>query len=158
MQNLPTHSSASASKGMWFVFRDRDDTIRTWGSCWTGLERVYFNDQLVAESFKRDDCYVFQHKGHEYQIEFCTRSVAIGRIACSLYKDKQKIGAYNSKRRKVLNVRPTYAYLFAGLGLGLIGGLLNMPPWFIIVLIATSLAITLLTCAKKDQFIIEQVV
>lgn len=156
MAQLPSQSSASVSKGIWFVFQCNGNIVRAWGSCWTGVERIYFNDELVMESWKRDDHYIFQRQGHEYQIFFCTRSVAQGKIRCRLYQDGTQVGAYHSKRRKVLNMRPTIAHLASGLGIGLLAGLLSMPPWFGLVFIVFSFIITLLTTAKTDNFIIEQ--
>lgn len=155
MATLPTQSSASASKGIWFVFWCNGNIVRAWGSCWTGVEQIYFNDELVLTSWKRDDHYVFRRDGHEYQIYFCTRSVAQGKIRCRLYQDGVKIGAYHSKRRKVLNMRPTFAHLYAALGAGLVAGLLAMPAWFGLVFIVFSFLITILTAAKTDDFIIE---
>lgn len=119
------------------------------------MEQIYFNNELVLTSWRRDDHYVFRRDGHEYQIYFCTRSVAQGKIRCWLYQDGVKIGVYHSRRRKVLNMRPTFAHLYAALGAGFIAGLLAMPAWFGLVFIVFSFLITILTAAKTDDFIIE---
>lgn len=141
---------------MWFVFLDGTNTIRAWGSYWTGLERIYFNDALVVQSLERGEEFEFEINNTQYQIAFCTRSVAIGQIHCTLFKDGHTIQTLHSKRRKVLNIRPIRAHIGTCLFFGLTAGILNLPLWSGFACIMLSFCITLLSNAKKDEFIIEQ--
>lgn len=156
--SLPENSSASLSKGMWYVFHDGHNTIRAWGSGWTGLERVYFNDQILAncKHLKRVEQFAFERDGHRYRVECSNNNLQKWQVQCSFWKDEHQVCALKCKRRKILNVRPTFAHLMTGLLVGLIGGLLNMPAWFGVVFIFISLSLTLLTTAKSEDFIIEQ--
>lgn len=158
MTRLPEQSSASATKGMWFVFAEGGNKIRAWGSCWTGLERVYFNDEMVAQSFKRDNVYVFRHGRDEFQVDFCTRSVSEGKIQCSLHKNGEPVGMFKSKRRRLLNARPILIHLGASLGIGIGAGYMPIPSWFGWVFVVMSLLITLLANAKTDEFVIENTI
>lgn len=153
---LPEQSRASASKGMWFVFHDGPNVIRAWGSYWTGLERIYFNDDLVVYSAERAEQFDFYHEGNHYRLEFCTRSVAIGQLRCTFIKDGEVISVLRSKRRKVLNVRPIYAHIAVCFAFGVSAGALNLPIWAGVVFIMASCLITLLSNAKTDKFDIEQ--
>ena len=157
MDNLPELSRASASKGLWFVFKDGAHTIRAWGSYWTGLERIYFDNDLILQAPSRADSFEFQHQNNVYRIEFCTRSVAIGQMRCSFEKNSEVLSTYASKRRKVINVRPIAVHIFAALVFGLLTGILNLPLWSSFVCIMLAFALTLLSNAKTDDFIIEEV-
>ena len=155
---LPDTSSASISKGMWYVFHDGQNTIRAWGSGWTGLERIYFNDQMLADCkhLKRVEQFAFEQEGHLYKVQCSNSNLQKWQVHCSFWKDGHLVCTLKCKRRKVFNVRPTFAHLAAGLLVGVIGGVLKMPAWFGIVFIFISLSLTLLTTAKTDDFIIEQ--
>lgn len=156
MTPLPIQSRASATKGLWFVFKDGEHFIRAWGSYWTGIERIYFDEQLVLHSPTRAQAYEFTRAANHYRVEFCNQSVAIGQLHCAFYKNGQLHSSVRSKRRKVINIRPIYAHIGACLGFGLAAGLLHLPPWSGFICIMLSFAITVLSNAKKDDFIIEE--
>ena len=157
MNQLPHESTASATKGIWFVFTDGDDIIRASGSCWTGLDHVYFNDQLVVQAIKRHNHYAFHRNGHNYQVHLCTRSLMHGHLRCTLNKDGKRIGAFSSRRRKFINTRPALTHISVGVLLGLTAGLLPTPGWFGWIFIFASLAITIMSSIKTDQFIVESI-
>lgn len=156
--NLPSASNASLSKGMWYVFHDGDNVIRAWGSGWTGLERVYFNDELVARHphFKRLESICFEKNNHQYRIQCFSTSLQKWQARCVFWRDNEKLCAMKCKRRKIFNVRPTMAHLLAGLIVGLIGGALHAPVIFAVLFIFISLSLTLLTTAKTEDFVFEQ--
>lgn len=142
---------------MWFVFKDGPHFIRAWASYWIGLECIYFGEEQIAQTQKREDNFNFEKYGASYRIEFCTRSVSLGHVRCALYKNGSHIQTISSKRRKVLNTRPVLVHIGAGVILGTLMGLLHLPAWAGITFIMLSLIITLLTSAKKDDFVIEHI-
>lgn len=157
-RNLPSASNASLSKGMWYVFRDGENVIRAWGSGWTGLERVYFNDQLVVRHshFKRPDSIHFEKDNHRYRIQCSNTNSQKWQARCDFWRDGEKVCTMKCRRRKIFDVRPTMAHLVAGLVTGLIGGALHAPALFGVFFIFLSLSLTLLTTAKTEDFVFEQ--
>ncbi|MBC6907243.1 hypothetical protein DWB84_17525 [Saccharophagus sp. K07] len=143
---------------MWYVFNDGNNTIRAWGSSWTGLERVYFNDDLIARSnhFKRLEQIIFERDGHQYRIQCSSTSIQKWQVRCTLWRDDQKIASLKCKRRKVFNIRPSLAHLLAGIMVGILGGLLDTPAIFGILFIVISIIVTLVTTMKTSDFVIEQ--
>ena len=155
---LPEHSNASLSKGMWYVFHDGADVIRAWGSGWAGLERIYFNDELVSRHnhLSRLESMSFEKRNHRYRIECVSTSLQKWQAHCVFWRDDVKLCSLKCKRRKIFDVRPTMAHLVVGLIVGLIGGMLQAPAIFGILFIFLSLSLTLLTTAKTEDFVIEQ--
>lgn len=154
---LPMLSNADANHGMWYVFRDGDAVIRAWGSSWTRLEQIYYDNVILKRysNTRRRGHYSFSKNGHHYRINCRTGSVQRWQVECELWKDDQLVQVIKCKRRKLWNLRPTFAHLCVGLGTGLLGGLMNMPWWFGIVFIFASLTTTLLTTAKTGDIIFE---
>jgi hypothetical protein len=155
---LPAVSNASLSKGMWYVFHDGNNVIRAWGSSWTGLERVYFNDELIARHshLERIESVCFEKGQHRYRIQCISANLQKWQARCIFWRDENKLCALNCKRRKMFNIRPTTAHLTVGLCFGLLGGILQAPALLGVVFIFLSLSLTLLTTAKTADFIIEQ--
>jgi len=157
-KNLPAVSNASLSKGMWYVFHDGNNVIRAWGSDWTGLERVYFNDEVVARHnhLTRMESICFEKDHHQYRIQCTSTSLQKWQAHCVFWRDDIKLCSLKCKRRKIFNIRPTMAHMVVGLTVGLVGGVLQAPAIFGIVFIFLSLSLTLLTTAKTEDFVIEQ--
>lgn len=143
---------------MWYVFHDGENVIRAWGSGWTGLERVYFNDELVARHHhcQHLESISFEKNNHHYRIQCFSTSMQKWQARCEFLRDGKTLCALKCKRRKIFNVRPTTAHLTVGLVVGLIGGVLHAPAIFGVLFIFLSLSLTLLTTAKTEDFVIEQ--
>ncbi len=110
MTQLPQESSYSFGKGIWYVFRDKQNWIRLWLSSKNGTEKLYYNDELVHESksltkMKVDHSYT-NVNGVIYNVKlrmsFMT-GAGTGAI-CTLEKDNSMIGRVqllqNKKFRK----------------------------------------------------------
>lgn len=123
-----------------------------------GLERVYFNDRLILLSIHRGEKLAFEVDNTQYRIEFCTRSVSMGKMLCSFYINGELTHSLLSTRVKVLNTRPVLTHIGACAAFGAISGLLHLPLWAGLACIMISFAVTLLTTAKKDEFVIRQYV
>lgn len=154
---LPQLSNADANHGMWYVFRDGEDVIRAWGSSWTRLEQIYYGNVILKRypNTRRRGQYSFSKNGHHYRIDCNTGSVQRWQVECELWKDDKLVQVIKCKRRKLWNLRPTFAHLLVGLVTGIVGGVMAMPWWFGIVFIFASLTTILLTTAKTDQIIFE---
>lgn len=89
-----TQQSSSLVKvlkdGYRFEFKDGDDTIECWGSGKSGDESVFVNGEKVSgfrNLFKRKSLHTFQHKGHDYEVEFNMVSIIRAELHCILIKD-----------------------------------------------------------------------
>lgn len=155
---LPHFPSASTKHGMWYVFHDGPNTIRAWGSHWLGLERVYFNDKLLEHwtHLKRRDHYSFNVGGNEYHIQCVNSSENRWQVECLLWRNDEKIDGWVCRRKKLLDIAPTIAYLYAGIFTGMLGGLFNMPVWYGLFFIFLVMIITLVATAKTDRFVFER--
>jgi hypothetical protein len=156
--SLPSVSTANANNGMWYVFRDGGDVIRAWGSDWMGLERIYFNDQLlvVGNHLKRVDQVSFQHSEHHYELRCRHYESHRWLVRCTLIKNGVQLYSIRCKRKRLFDIRPTFAHLVAGLAAGILAGLIKAPAWSGIGFIFFALSLTLLTLAKTDDFVIEE--
>jgi hypothetical protein len=143
---------------MWYVVHDGSNVIRAWGSGWAGLERIYFNDELVARhnQLTRLESICFEKDQHQYRIQCTSTSLQKWQARCVFWRDNVKLCSLKCRRRKIFNIRPTTAHLSAGLIVGLVGGALHAPAIFGILFVFLSLSLTLLTTAKTEDFIIEQ--
>lgn len=157
-QRLPLSPSASTKHGMWYVFHDGTNTIRAWGSHWMGLERIYFNDKLLKHwgHLKKRDEYAFCINGREYRIQCVKSSESRWQVECLLWCNGVKVDGWICRRKRLLNLSPTLAYLYAGIITGMIGGLFKLPPWNGVFFLFLMLLITLVASAKTDRFVFER--
>ncbi len=156
MLTLPECSRASASNGMWFVFKDGDDIIHAWGSYWTGLERLFLNGVLKVQTTARNQPIEFASAQHLFRVELCAKKLAIGQLKCTLFKDGEPHVTIRSKRRKVINTRPIVSHIVACGLFGLLAGFFALPLWSVLSCFMLSFGITLLSNAKTDTFVIDQ--
>lgn len=138
------------------MFSDGEHRVLAWGSYWTGLERIYFDDELVLQSSTREEVFEFQRNNTRYRIEFCPHSIAIGQLRCAFFRDGELLSSLRSKRKKIINIRPVYAHIAACIIFGVLAGLAHLPLWAGFLSIMISFALTLLSNAKADEFIIEE--
>ncbi len=90
---LPEISSASIKNGIWFIFNDASNTIRVWGSSFSGREKIYVNDRLILASrnLKLNNEHTFNYDGIKYSIEFKMLNLFKSSMKCSLYKEGQHL-------------------------------------------------------------------
>jgi hypothetical protein len=153
---LPALSHGNIHDGMWYVFNDAYATIRAWGSSWTGIERVYYNDILIQRTSNGcENDYCFHQGEHEYRLLCKTTDLRRWQVECELWKDNQLTQVVKFKRRKLFNARPTLLHLCLGLIIGQLSGLFQMPWLFGLVFIFAALTATILTTIKADDFVLE---
>ena len=138
MNPLPDASTASVTKGVWFVFPVGTSTIKVWCSGWTGMERVYADGALVSEhrSLRRSSTHTFAVADEEYTVAFQTISLLPLHMECSLLKDGQAKQAYLLKfaRRTPLSAAYFLRTAFSGANvlIGVAAGLcLHLPPGYL---------------------------
>lgn len=128
MSSLPIENKGSFRTGIYFVFKDADNIITFWGSCFSGKEIVYLNGNNVAESrrMKMDAEHKFKDEaGNAYTIKLQTINALKGIIECRLYKNEIQIGGYQCRYRfgSIWN-KKFLSLLFGGSVLiGIAGGL-----------------------------------
>lgn len=156
--SLPQTPTASLNRGMWYVFHDGPNVIRAWGSTWVGLEKIYFNNQLIdsCTKLKRTKQHMFSIGDRKYLIKCITHAQLKWQAECQLWRNGSLLDGLRCKRKKVLELRPTLAHVYLGILLGILGGLLDMPVLYGIVFVGTSIILTLLSTAKTEEFVFEQ--
>ena len=99
MKPLPQNSTGSVTGGIWFVFSHEGNTIRVWGSSLTGKERIYVEDQIVAEArnFKRHEKLEFSIGDKKYAVTFNVISMAKGQLECILSCNGASVDAFLAK-------------------------------------------------------------
>lgn len=89
MKSLPFNSTFSFFKGVFFVFRDGENTITLHGSTLTCNEKVYLNGKLIVQKrvFKKNSTIEFLCDGINYRVEIAVTKIFNGSIVCSLFKN-----------------------------------------------------------------------
>lgn len=99
--------SFSFLRGYTFTFEDEGREIAAWFSAFSGLEKVYVNDELVARqrSYAYDSSSRFEIEGDVYETRFRAESILRGPYLCTLIKNGndykcQKLVFPTAKRNK----------------------------------------------------------
>jgi hypothetical protein len=138
MKTLPSGSTGSFTKGLWFLHIDGNNEIKAWGSCINGKEEVYLNDSLVSENrnihFKNE--HTFNDKEDQYKVKFIVTNMMKGELECQFYKNNLLLKAYKSEftiNRKKLRTVIIPCVIF-----GALAGLFTFPVeyWFIFLSLA----------------------
>ena len=107
MDQLPKVSQGSISKGIWFVYNDEVNSIKVWGACFSGKEKVYLNEKPVSEKrnlkMKSEHAFVDVH-GNNYEVKVLTTNIRKGIIECHFYK--------NGEIQKRYECRFTFGQIF----------------------------------------------
>lgn len=80
------------SNGVWFYFNIERHRVAVFGSCITGMERVYLNDELVSEKRNLTSLsgrHTFAANGSEYFIIFEIENYLTGEFLCTLTQADQ---------------------------------------------------------------------
>lgn len=126
--SFPTHSQGSFRKGISFVFHDGANTILVWGSSFSGKEKVYLNEQLVAETrrMKMNGEHTFKdYAGNLYTVKILTTNALKGVIECHLYKNETAVMKYECRYRfgSMMNKKFLMALFGGSIAIGVLGGL-----------------------------------
>lgn len=130
---LPAQSQASLRHGIWFVFPLEPGTVRAWGSCLSGLERVYVDDRLVSErrNLGLGSSHAFPLGGRSCSVSFHTADVLRGRLECTLAEEgtvlRTAVARYVGTQR--LSSARLAFYAALGLAAGVFLSRQALPPW-----------------------------
>ncbi len=96
MTALPTVSTGSVWRGIWFVFSVGDDLLRVWGSA-LGKERIYVNETLVQEgrSFRLRSVRHVTIRDQEYEV-IVSQNLAKDQLTCQLRRSDRVLAAYRA--------------------------------------------------------------
>ena len=91
--------SFSLIKGYSFDFTDTDNKIGAWFSCFSGLERVFVNGELISEqrNYSKDTVSNFKIANDEFSVSLEVISLLRGPFICTLSKNGVDI-----KRKKLV--------------------------------------------------------
>jgi hypothetical protein len=102
---IPATSSASATRGIWFVFDHAGHSIALWVSSFTGKEELYVNGVLTRERRKiaLNATHEFEIGDSQYQLRLTTISIRRGIFECLLSENGLVVAGqqteYVTKRR-----------------------------------------------------------
>lgn len=128
---VPNHSSASALRGLWFVFKHEGHKIALWVSSLTGKEEVYVDSHLVATRRKISltSVHTVCVNDHMYTISLTTLALSKGCFQATLLRSGEVVQAWRTsyKSRKstavsVLTIAAIPALLFVEYGT-------TLPSW-----------------------------
>ena len=98
-RSVPSTSSASALRGLWFVFQHAGLRFALWTSSLTGKEELYLNDALVA--VRRKIALTSVHElavsGATYSLELTTRNLRRGIFECVLRENGSPVAALETE-------------------------------------------------------------
>jgi hypothetical protein len=132
---IPEHSSASALRGLWFVFEQEGHSFAIWTSSITGKEEVYVDGQLVATRRKiaLTSVHTVSAGGSEFTISLSTPHLAKGVFQATLARSGHVLQGWRTRfvtRRStatsIISVVASAALIFA---------VLSRPaaPWYLVL-------------------------
>lgn len=105
----------SFSQGINFIFSVDGQEIRVWISSISGLQKVYVNRQVVAQTRSltmNSEC-VFQLGSQEYTVRVTSVSLRKGPFYCALFKSNQEIArkrlTFRADKSEMQNMPPIKA-------------------------------------------------
>ena len=88
------YGNASFRHGYWFHIEDGEDDITVNASSWSGMERVFINDELVSKhrrlTFKSK--HQIEHNGAAYEVALTPQNLLTGKYVCEVIKNGASIG------------------------------------------------------------------
>ena len=153
MNDLPKESGGSLTKGIWFVFRDNENTIIACGSVFSGKEYVYTNGELLSEkrSMKKRSEHYFKIDQTDYKAVFDVQNILTGRMICTLFRGNEIVKELLA--RSQFHPRRLILELFIAIILGaLVGGIIgffDLPLYWLALCIPLLLIIFWLIPFKK---------
>ena len=82
------------AQGYWYHFEDGDNDITVNASAYSGMHRVYINDQMVCKKrkFGRGCRLEFEYEGAQYSVRFATIKLLTVDYECLVIKDNTLLG------------------------------------------------------------------
>lgn len=139
MSALPENSQKSFKEGVWFVFKDGENTIRLWLSNKNGKEQFYINDEIVSEKkalMKVKASHEGEFKGDVYRVDLRieingSNSKTVGTLLKNNEPiQRQEIGQKPGVKPVLPKVK--WALIILLVIAGVLSALETVPKWIII--------------------------
>jgi hypothetical protein len=138
MKPLPSGSTGSFTKGLWFVHTDGSNVIKAWASGMNGKQEVYLNDSLVSESrnIHLKNEHTFNDQNDQYKVDIIVTNIRKGELECQFYKNNLLLKAYKSEF--AINRKKLKAVIMSCAIFGVLAGLFTFPVayWFVFLSLA----------------------
>lgn len=143
---IPQKSESSIKNGIWFIHNDGPNAIQVWGSCFSGKEKVYFNNELVSDqrSVKMQSVHKFEDKnGKNYEVEIKTNSLLKGELECIIKKEDGVLKRFNTKyiKGKNFTIKRLLMLVIAAATFGVVSSLYNLSDVYFFLFLLTVLIV-----------------
>jgi len=145
MLELPTYSQFSISKGVYFVYKDNDNTIVCWGSTFSGKEKVFLNSKLVVENQTNEHTskhILEDQKDNKYKVSYLT-SFKHSLIQCQIHKNGDLVKTFmcRPKSKKLFDVKKFAMFALVVVALTVIANTYTVSPTSHIIAVIIALII-----------------
>ena len=98
-RTIPPSSSASAIRGLWFVFQDAGASIAIWVSSLSGKEELYVNGALMATRRKiaLSSTHEVEVNGSKYTVCLSTKNLRRGVFQCVLSRNGAPVEGWETE-------------------------------------------------------------
>lgn len=122
MKAQSENDQISLRNGYWFYFDDNGLKITAFGSCFSGKEIVFVDDEIVSHgySWRKNSIHSFKHNMDDYEIAYIVTNIARGELACTLKKNG--ILLCTLTKAYVPSGASTFKFISAQFVIGLIAG------------------------------------
>lgn len=89
------NTEVSIRNGYWFPFDSEKNRIVAFGSAWSGMEKIFVNDELVSKKrnmLNFNSRHEFEIDGEKYEVFYLVTGWVSGEIECLLLKGNTVIG------------------------------------------------------------------
>jgi len=123
MNNPEGINKATFKHGYIFIIKDGDNEIMAHCSALSGMEEIYYNDDIISKkrSLRITSPHIFKIKEHHYTVVFKVKDIWRGRVVCTVEKDGKLISREEKSFYKGNNLK-FFGILFFLLALGIIVG------------------------------------
>lgn len=149
MKAIPSESTGSISKGLWFICKDGNNTLKAWGSCFNGKERVYLNDQLVSETQSIISCkeHTFKDNDDLYKVSLTVDRKSKALVECRFYRNNELLKTLKSEfvKGRILTWKKLSVIILVSVFYGAAAGLFKFPTayfYFFLVLVIFCFLLT----------------
>jgi len=158
---IPSKSESSLKNGIWFIHHDGSNTIQVWGSCLSGKEEIYLNNELVSEqrNIKLQSAYCFEDNNKQkYEVELKTLNLMNGSLKCIIKKDGAVLKTFRTKYVKgKYSFKRLLILIFAAAIFGVLSSIYELSDLFIIPFLVIALTVYFVT-ADSGKIAIEEAV
>lgn len=156
---LPEKSQTSITKGIWFVHKDKFNTVKIFGSN-TGKEMIYLNDELVSEqrNINLKSEHNFDDKNNnKYNIQFITTNLMKGEMDCLIHRNNEEIKSFKTsfRRDKNFTINRFLILILSSVAFAFLSKHFELPDFAFYIFLAAILGIHFVTRDPGEILITE---